>query len=463
MLADMKEPAEPRRRLRLKPWQWTAVVLMLLFVSGIAGVKLRRYGLEKEIARELAAIRARGEPVTQEELDAWYPRVPDAENGALVLTQALASATEIGERDSVDLGELLKTMGQSPLSPDSLDKIRRAVSERETVLRQLRIGLDGTAFRYPIELTNGPFTKLPHLGGLMGAAQLLTLEAGLRVVDQRPDLAAEGLVNGLKLADTLKDEPLLISFLVRAACRSVVYNRAAHCLGSGTFDAASLDRLGQTLAEDGLGTGLSRAMVGERVWGFSAFAPAASAAGFEQLAQGGSAPAFGWEPESVKTWVEFYAYRAMATDAEDRLHYIRIMSSVVAACRLPPEQRIPAFSNAVWLGVSAPGTSRFLVSQMLMPALEKSAVRDLKMLAGTRSFRTALALERFRLDSGGSVPESLDALVPKYFPAVPLDPFDGKPLRYIRHGRGYVVYSVGENLTDEQGAAKSDIPFTVEK
>ena len=86
----MKEPAEPRRRIRLKVWHWIAFVLLLLFVAGIVAVKIRRHGLEKEIAHELAAIRARGEPVTLEELDAWYPKVPDAENAALVLTQALA-------------------------------------------------------------------------------------------------------------------------------------------------------------------------------------------------------------------------------------------------------------------------------------------------------------------------------------------------------------------------------------
>ena len=105
----------------------------------------------------------------------------------------------------------------------------------------------------------------------------------------------------------------------------------------------------------------------------------------------------------------------------------------------------------------------YLVSDNFIPTFKRTYIGEMKTVGLQRSALTALALERFRLDSGGSVPDSLDALVPKYFPAVPLEPFDGKPLRYIRHGKGYVVYSVGENLTDEQGAPKSDVPFIVEK
>lgn len=58
---------------------------------------------------------------------------------------------------------------------------------------------------------------------------------------------------------------------------------------------------------------------------------------------------------------------------------------------------------------------------------------------------------------------SLSDLVPNYLPAVPMDPFaDNAPLRYIRTGTHFVLYSIGpdgadnggtpiENQTDDQG------------
>jgi len=51
----------------------------------------------------------------------------------------------------------------------------------------------------------------------------------------------------------------------------------------------------------------------------------------------------------------------------------------------------------------------------------------------------------------GRWPESLDELVPAYIDAVPLDPFDEKPLRYKVEADRIVVYSIGENEVDDGG------------
>ncbi len=49
----------------------------------------------------------------------------------------------------------------------------------------------------------------------------------------------------------------------------------------------------------------------------------------------------------------------------------------------------------------------------------------------------------------GRLPETLGELVPEYLDDVPRDDFDGEPLRYDRDKK--VVYSVGEDLTDDGG------------
>ena len=65
---------------------------------------------------------------------------------------------------------------------------------------------------------------------------------------------------------------------------------------------------------------------------------------------------------------------------------------------------------------------------------------------------TALAVERYRRAHGGAAPDSLDALVPAFMPAVPMDPFSGKPLVYKREAAGYLLYSVDTNRVDDGGA-----------
>jgi hypothetical protein len=64
---------------------------------------------------------------------------------------------------------------------------------------------------------------------------------------------------------------------------------------------------------------------------------------------------------------------------------------------------------------------------------------------------TAIALQRYQLRHGKPAPD-LAALVPDILPAVPLDPMDGKPLRYRLKSDGtFLLYSVGEDGVDNGG------------
>jgi len=59
-----------------------------------------------------------------------------------------------------------------------------------------------------------------------------------------------------------------------------------------------------------------------------------------------------------------------------------------------------------------------------------------------------IALRRYEL-AEGKLPTNLGALVPKYLPSVPPDPFDDAPMRWDL-GR-QVLYSIGKDMTDDSG------------
>jgi hypothetical protein len=64
---------------------------------------------------------------------------------------------------------------------------------------------------------------------------------------------------------------------------------------------------------------------------------------------------------------------------------------------------------------------------------------------------TAIALKRFQLKDG-KWPEKLADLAPEFLAAVPIDPYDGKPLKYHPNSDGtYLLYAVGENGVDDGG------------
>lgn len=75
----------------------------------------------------------------------------------------------------------------------------------------------------------------------------------------------------------------------------------------------------------------------------------------------------------------------------------------------------------------------------------------MRVEAAKQATVTAIALKRYQLKHG-NYPKDLNSLVPEFVSTVPLDPVDGKPLRYRPNNDGtFLLYSVGENGVDDGG------------
>jgi hypothetical protein len=106
--------------------------------------------------------------------------------------------------------------------------------------------------------------------------------------------------------------------------------------------------------------------------------------------------------------------------------------------------------NPGWLSdrrdVDADGWSQLVI--LAQNALVLEAKVDL--------LRTGIALERHRL-AEGRLPGDLKELVPAYLAELPLDPYDGKPLRYrIQPDGSPLLWSIGSDLVDEGGLPHLD-------
>ena len=67
-----------------------------------------------------------------------------------------------------------------------------------------------------------------------------------------------------------------------------------------------------------------------------------------------------------------------------------------------------------------------------------------------RQAHIAMAITRYRLKHGTS-PSQLQVLVPDELPAIPLDPFDGQPMKYRVEAGDVIIYSIGKNRVDDGG------------
>jgi hypothetical protein len=86
--------------------------------------------------------------------------------------------------------------------------------------------------------------------------------------------------------------------------------------------------------------------------------------------------------------------------------------------------------------------------RMMMPAVIPSLAKKSQADAQLQATRVILALRAYQL-AHGSLPADLNALVPEFLDKVPVDDFDGQPLRYSPERK--IVYSVGNNLKDDGG------------
>jgi type II secretory pathway pseudopilin PulG len=130
--------------------------------------------------------------------------------------------------------------------------------------------------------------------------------------------------------------------------------------------------------------------------------------------------------------------------------------------KLQKEIKDPTTLALMIIGVNTP---RELVSRqmgnillaLLVPAVRQAS--DAETRSNVRRDQTliAFALEEHKREHG-QYPDTLDALAPKYLKTIPADRFSGKPLKYQRQDKGYLLYSVGANGQDDKGQDRNANP-----
>ncbi|MFO0844138.1 MAG: hypothetical protein U0797_17340 [Gemmataceae bacterium] len=136
---------------------------------------------------------------------------------------------------------------------------------------------------------------------------------------------------------------------------------------------------------------------------------------------------------------------------------LEIVNRAVAAAALPVHEQagpLEAIEREV-KEHKARGTN--LTIPVLLPSVASTGERFRQSQALIRTLGAAVAAERYRL-ARGDWPARLDDLVPAQLAAVPLDPFDGLPLRYARRPDGVAVYSVGLDGRDDGGTIDRKAP-----
>ena len=82
---------------------------------------------------------------------------------------------------------------------------------------------------------------------------------------------------------------------------------------------------------------------------------------------------------------------------------------------------------------------------------------DIQNRARLRCAAAGMAVERFRW-AKGRWPKTLDEIPKDILTEIPLDPYDGKPLKYIRRRDGVTVYATGNDAHDDHRQIYDELP-----
>lgn len=109
--------------------------------------------------------------------------------------------------------------------------------------------------------------------------------------------------------------------------------------------------------------------------------------------------------------------------------------------------------------VSSMGSSflrHTLLSRALLPTLSGFELKMARAQTYVNLAEIACSLERYRV-THGQFPETLDNLAPQFLPAVPHDVIMDQPLKYRRTDDGrFILYSVGWNKKDDNGVVAKE-------
>jgi len=141
----------------------------------------------------------------------------------------------------------------------------------------------------------------------------------------------------------------------------------------------------------------------------------------------------------------------------DEHYYLREMRLMRAACRTPlatitnPRGQVAGQGKVLSLHLVAdtldPQDRRMVISTIWGRGSAEAAIA-----------RAALALSLYKAENS-QYPDTLAALVPGYLPKIPIDPFDGAPIKYVLNENGFIVYSIGEDGRDNGGQPGRDISW----
>jgi hypothetical protein len=368
-----------------------------------------------------------------EQIEAKRAKVPPADNAAIAVLKARAMLPKDWDRPAYEMTGIVELLPNTPLDAKETEYHRKIVKPLQGVAPIAQEALPLKQGWIAAVEWKPPY--MPPVHDIRPLVEFLQYHAALCSQDGDPDNAWKSGLTILAVSRAIGQEPSGTSQLERLAYRNAAIASLERTLALApkSVSAELLEQGQRDVAEEAARPALLIMLRGHRAWLHLVLTDLeASKLGdvFERHFRDQDLSDLSFFLQTGSTCKLSHAWLLD--------HY----NKAIDIAKLPAHEQLPQLKSLekTWQN-GPPGLKKGIAGA------EASARADLNTQARLRCAVAAIAVERFRV-AKGTWPASLEDVVAAMFlDKVPLDVFDGKPLRYRKTNNGVVVYSVGPDAT----------------
>ena len=421
------------------------IIFILSFGSHFIANLLASHKLNKAILH----VKTAGIRPTPEKL--IPPLVPDKDNAALVYQKAFELMDKLKEKHKTEWECILPSKSETieKLTPLQRRTISKIMKDPEFVKLYALIekAVEMPTCRFDIKYEESPLIFFPHRWKMRSLANLIAARTYIFTEEKKYQEAIKSAKTGLRLKHSLNEEPFLVSQefqrvtdIIAVESIKVLLNKSGNIFSINDY----YELIAMTKGTDKF---TIRSLEGEIVFfGGPVFDGKISLARLVEFYN------------TRNEYFEFETYRNIYSSClgspilkEDYAFYLQAFSELINYSQKPylllllktSQLERELFRNRF-------KATKYKISSMILPSFYKTLNGQARYTANFDSFKLALALKIYQ-QKHGKYPDSLASLAPEIIPEIPMDQFTGKNYIYRREGKGFMVYSIGENGRDDNG------------
>ncbi len=374
----------------------------------------------RRLESQLLALRAAGDPVQLADL-AREP-IPPEKNADVFFRRASDDLDAIQKELLVMYPKVGYPSGPDTLSSDEKEKLEKLFAAYPKVMPLLEQAANCPDYDLQVDVTLPPSRFLQPFMDRISRHRLvfrvLRARAAWLLSKGRIEDALAEQVMSLRLARLWRREPMLIGYLMTAACEQTAMFVVNQVMQAGAISPSARASLDGELALHDSMEGYSWAMRSERAFSLSSIREFPGTSFWVMR---------GFTNDAMSRFIDLYDwYLKRASES-----YTDALSS---RSKSPPPNGGTNFYGA-------------LVT-LLIPALDAARPPAERTRAMSRCLRVLNALQARSVNGNELVPKLNELGLPH---EATIDPFNGEPLHLKKLPEGWIVYSVGPDLKDDGG------------